>query len=118
MTALQATLRRHYTVNTRPTSQQALRDAHRVEDITGHPPIPAAALPHLHTHLTGDPDASGPVRWHHERGLEWAAVVDLHRAGDHTAAGELARFLVWLQPFGQGWRQDHTSWELTVDGGA
>lgn len=107
------TLSRSYLVNPRPRSLAEDREAQRSETITGHPPIPSAAVARLRLHLTGHPRAGddGRIAWHHASGHEWAAVLDLHRGGDDTAATELAIFLRWVEARGN--HADHTCWVLT-----
>lgn len=115
MTRQPLILTRHWTVDQRPKSSAAQEAARRSEVVTGHPPIPAAALPWLRAHLNGYPHKAGdPIAWWHQSGREWDAVLDLHRHGDDAAATELAQFLRWAEAHGS--RGDSTGWTIGVTG--
>lgn len=103
-----AVLCRHWTVNPRANSLAEHADSHRVETVTGHPPIPAAALPVLPAAL--DCTNGEPLRWWHHRTDPWGAVTTLHRQRDHASAAALAEVLTWCETHGS--QADHTLWEI------
>lgn len=53
-------------------------------------------------------NGSDPTRWHHCAG--WSAVLDLHRAGRHGDALDLARLLHWCDQRFNGRVDGH--WEI------
>lgn len=107
------TLTRHYTVNDKPTSLAAEKDAQRSEPVLGFPPVPVVAIPWLRLHLAGNPhDTDLRLTWWQGSGREWGAVLDLHRRGDDVAATGLAVFLRWTEA--QGSRTDRTCWSLEL----
>lgn len=108
----QLTLTRHYLATTATRSLAEDEAARRSEELTGHPPVPDAALPRLRVHLIGQTRRGDDPRitWHHRDGGAWAAVLDLHRSGDDQAATDLAVFLRWCEA--RGSHQDHTIWAL------
>lgn len=104
-------LTRHWTVNARATSRADWDQARRSEDVSDHPPVPAAALSTLRRHLVGPSTRDPRITWHHRDGNAWAAVMDLHRHADDETATALAVLLRWCEA--RGSHDDHTIWSLT-----
>lgn len=105
-------LTRHWTINARATSRADQDEARRSEPVTGHPPVPAAALPILRQHLVGPSTRDPHITWHHRDGNAWAAVMGLHRLADDESATALAVLLRWCEA--RGSHDDHTIWSLTT----
>lgn len=72
----------------------------------GAPQVSEAMEAALRREVMGqDAGRSAPICWHHCDPNSWGAVVDLHRAGDHDTASDLARLLRWCD-------QQHTGREV------
>lgn len=84
----------------------------RHQTVTGHPPIPEAAIPLLRKHLCGWPKDCEPIRWWNVDGNAWAAVHDLHMADNHGDATALALLLRWCQAAGGGSNQHEVLWSI------
>lgn len=91
----------------RPVAEYA--DGWSVTPAVGHPPVTAAAEVALRrVVLDRRHNGSDPTRWSHCGG--WSAVLDLHRAGRHEEALDLARLLYWCDEQFNGRSQG--CWEI------
>lgn len=69
--------------------------------VSGHPPVTEASeLALRHQVMSPRDKAREPVKLHHCEG--WNAVVDLHRAGRHNDAMDLAKLLHWCDSQANG----------------
>lgn len=93
------------------TSREDYAAGWSVTPVADAPVVTPAMESALRPRLTDRASVSGcTVTWHHADGNAWAAVTDLHRAGRHDDATDLARLLHWCDSRFTG--RAHGMWEI------